>query len=225
MRKLAINHRTWGVALSLFGMAVVAQAQLNYDPIGTANPPPLLGTWSMTQFGADTFNNPPSSSYLDATQVPGPNGTFLMFNEALSHDTIGNNWATWGQGYSGDVYDTVGASGSSLTITLPSLTHAFDFYAQPNQYADFTVTVLDQNGGTYVQTVNGNGGAAGFGFYDDAATLSSVTISSSDDSFAVGEFGIARTSSGVPEGGSTLCYCALGLLPLCGVAFRLNRAG
>jgi hypothetical protein len=100
-------------------------------------------------------------------------------------------------------------------ITLPAHVVAFDFYTEPWTYDNFTVTATAQDGTTLSQTVNGNGGATGFGFFESGpGSITAITITSTDVGFAVGEFGMAQASGGgsVPESGSTWVYLVLGLL-------------
>jgi hypothetical protein len=122
--------------------------------------------------------------------VSDPAGT-IAFSQPLNHSTVGNGWATWSNGYTGDVYWN--ADGSAITITLPAGTNAFYLYAEPNQFAMFNVQATAQDGTTSgpVQ-VNGLGGAQYFGFYGTGgAKIATITITTNDTTgLAVGEFGI-----------------------------------
>jgi hypothetical protein len=83
--------------------------------------------------------------------------------------------------------------GTQITITLPPGTKAFYFYAEPEQFAVFSVQATAQDGTTSGPIpVQGEAGAQYFGFYGTgAATLASITVTTADPSgFAVGEFGI-----------------------------------
>jgi len=133
------------------------------------------------------------------TSVSDPAGT-IGFTPALRHDHQttapgGGCWATWSHGYTGDVYDTVSAADpTTATITLPSGTNAFYFYAEPNQFSVLTIQATAQNGTTSGPiSVDGNGGAQYFGFYGTGGvTVASITVTTSDpQGFAVGEFGIS----------------------------------
>ena len=150
---------------------------------GTAAPPATLGPYTMTPFGND--------GRADGTvsDVPDPAGT-IGFSPSLSHTKVGVGWATWSHGYTGDVYFT---GGTQITITLPAGTKAFYFYAEPDQFAVFSVEATAQDGTTSGPVpVQGDSGAQYFGFYGTgAATLASITVTSADPTgFAVGEFGI-----------------------------------
>jgi hypothetical protein len=76
---------------------------------------------------------------------------------------------------------------------MPAGTGAFDFYAEPNDFGVFNVTATANDGTTLTLPVNGFGGATGFGVFASAGqTIASITVTSTDSTFAVGEFGIAR---------------------------------
>jgi hypothetical protein len=163
---------------------------------GTAAPPSTLGTYNMTAFGPDSQPNcsDPGST---VTGVNDPAGA-IGFTPSLHHDkATGPCWATWSHGYAGDVYDTVSAvDPTTATITLPSGTNAFYFYAEPNQFSVLTIQATAQNGTTSGPiSVDGNGGAQYFGFYGTGGvTVASITVTTSDpQGFAVGEFGISVT--------------------------------
>lgn len=224
------ESRYWGLAVGLLLSTgtTITQAGIIAVNLGSGAPPGTLGGYNMSAFPTDTLNPVYPLSFLDVTTVPGPGGS-LTFDQPLTHDLAGDintGWATWSHGYTGDVYDTVGAANpNSVTISLPNSTYAFDFYIEPTPFLSFDITATAQDGTFITETVLGQGGASGYGFYTTAGwTLTSIAINAPGTDFAVGEFGINVGSTGVPEGGSTLCYALLGLLPLCGLALRLNRA-
>lgn len=170
------------------------------DAPGTSAPPATLGNpasmlYSMLPFGADS-----QPTFTPVTGVTGPSESLtptgtaptgsVGFSAALTHCKVGGCWATWSNGYSGDVY-TTGAR--SVTMTLPT-TNAFYFYAEPQQFANMTFTATTANGSTSGPiTVNGNSGARYFGFYTTGTSpLTSIHVTTSDPTgFAIGEFGIA----------------------------------
>src|SRR5713226_7850212 len=154
---------------------------------GTGAPPPTLGPYSMTRFSTD----PQPLGNVSSVAAPG-NGT-VGFTPTLNHLQVGSGWATWSNGYGGDVYWTNG--GNNMTISLPPGTPAFYFYAEPNPFAFFNITATTQDGtSSGAISVNGFHGASYFGFYTDGSTtLQTITVNSSAD-FAVGEFGITGTS-------------------------------
>ncbi len=151
---------------------------------GTAAPPATLGPYTMTAFGPD--GRPLGET---VSNVTGPGGT-VGFSPSLTHVRVGQGWATWSHGYTGDVYYTVG---TQITLTLPAGTKAFYFYAEPNTFDVFSVEATAQDGTTSGPIpVQGDSGAQYFGFYGTGdAALSSITVTTTDTSgFAVGEFGI-----------------------------------
>jgi hypothetical protein len=159
-------------------------------------PPSTLGPYNMTKFGTDP-QPVCTDSGSSVTGVTDPAGT-ISFDEALSHDHVGGCWATWSNGYTGDVYDTShgAADATQVTITLPVGTNAFYFYAEPQQFAVLHITATAQDGTTSGPLeVNGEGGAQYFGFYGTGGdTVASITVTTDDPTgFAVGEFGINTT--------------------------------
>ena len=151
---------------------------------GTAAPPSTLGPYTMTPFGLD-----PQGLNVSVSGVPDPAGA-IAFAPALNHLRVGQGWATWSNGYTGDVYSN---PGTQTTITLPPGTKAFYFYAEPNQFQLLSVEAVAQDGTTSGPiNVQGDSGAQYFGFYGTGdATLASITVTTADPTgFAVGEFGI-----------------------------------
>jgi hypothetical protein len=152
---------------------------------GTGAPPPDLGPYTMTPFGPD-----PQPTGTTVTGVTDPAGT-ITFSQPLTHSTVGNGWATWSHGYTGDVYHN--SDGSAITITLPDDTKAFYLYAEPNQFNVFDVQATAQDGTTSGPVpVQGNSGARYFGFYGTGdAEIATITVTTTDTTgLGVGEFGI-----------------------------------
>ena len=142
----------------------------------------------MTPFADDT-----RPVFDDVSSVPAPTGGVVGFSPDLNHREIGNGWATWSHGYTGDVYYTNGAT--SATMTLPAATKAFYFYAEPNPFDVFEITATTNSGTTSGPIpVDGDGGATYFGFYTTGLfeTIATITVESTVD-FAIGEFGISAS--------------------------------
>lgn len=177
-------------AMATTSAATTTTPALHFDGSpGTSAPPSTLGPYDMTPAAAD--------SRLIGASVSGvtlPNGT-MTFSPALVHLRVGNGWATWSNGYTGDVYEDFG---TTVTMTLPAGTGAFYFYAEPNFFAEFTIEAVAQDGTTSGPvTVNGFAGAKYFGFYGTGgATISTiiVTVPASAGGFAVGEFGVGTVT-------------------------------
>lgn len=178
-----------GASLAVLGIPALslpasAVGTITFDGSpGTAAPPATLGPYSMTSFPAD-----PQAEYVDVSSVAAPTGGAVAFAPDLNHRIVGSSWATWSHGYTGDVYFTNG--GLSVVMTMPAGTRAFYFYAEPDPFAIVNFTATTQEGTTSGSVpVDGNGGATYFGFYAQDTTIETITVSS-DQGFAVGEFGI-----------------------------------
>jgi hypothetical protein len=171
-----------------------AQAAVVFDGSpGIGTPPATLGPYSMTSFPAD-----PQASDTNVSSVASPLGGNVTFSPGLFHTTIGDAWASWSNGYTGDVYFTTNnASRDTATLTLPAGTGAFYLYAEPEEYGVSDISATAQDGTTSGPVgVEGAGGAQYFGFYGtDGDTIASITITADPaaNGFAIGEFGIANS--------------------------------
>ncbi len=183
------------LSLAVLATAAAASAAITGLAGGTAAPGAMLGPYTMTPFDLDG-----RPLYSAITSVDSPLGGSLDFSDPLEHRRIGSGWLTWSHGYLGDVYYTNGLS--TVTMTLPDQTAAFYFYAEPNPFSVFTIVATAQDSTQLVQNVNGDGGAAYYGFYGTAGSyVNSITVSTSQAiDFAIGEFGIARAVVPAPAG-------------------------
>ena len=181
-----------------------------FSDLGTLAPPATIGGHAMTPFGPTGIPDGTSiSSWVS------PLGGSLVFDQIVDKVSIGNGWATWSHGYTGEVART--DSTESLSITLPASTVAFYLYVEPNSFASYDITVTAQDG-SFIQTrVTGEAGANGFGAFDlEGGLLTSLVISGpGTNGLGVGEFGIA--SIPVP---TTLLLTGLGLGMLAGRRVR-----
>jgi hypothetical protein len=193
---------------SIFAAALVAlvtvpasAATITFVDLGIVAPPATIGGHTMTPFGNDA-----RAVIADVNDVASPLGGILGFSSTVSHREIGFGWSTWSHGYTGDVYFT-GATQSvqSLTFSLPALTSAFYFYAEPEPFAVFQMTAMAADGtASGAIPVDGTSGAHGFAFYSDSA-ITTIQISCAGCTFAVGEFGIsAGAAAAVPEPASMI---------------------
>ncbi|HVK40077.1 MAG TPA: hypothetical protein VNA88_16215 [Candidatus Kapabacteria bacterium] len=166
--------------------ATTLSANVYFDgSTGTSAPPATLGGYTMTAFDDDTRD-----LFDDVSSVAGPTGD-VGFSPDLNHRSIGSGWATWSHGYTGDVYST---NGTSVTLTLPAGTRAFQFYAEPNSFATWTMEAISSDGTSSGEIeVTGAAGAQYFGFYADGSDVIEeivVTAESGALGFAIGEFAI-----------------------------------
>ncbi len=200
----------------LFGYCGTAEAitisSINGVALGSVAPTSSLGGFSLTPFAPDLS---PDGNDVNAI---GP----VAFSQTVRHDVVGIGWGTWSHGYAGSVYDTGSSvNPTTLTLTLASPVSAFYFYVESVNFtttlAGFSFTATSQDGTVVTQTIDGNGGAAGFGFYTTGLDMiSSISILSGDaEGFAVGEFGGSGGSQTAPDGGNSLALLGVGLLALC----------
>lgn len=190
----------------LFGvLATSANAAIVIDTsIGTSAPPASLGGYTMSPF-AQTFA-PPSASVTTVTD----GGNTLTFDRAVTTAGVGNGWGTWSNGYTGQVFHTASTRDTSLGITLPTGTKAFYFYAQPNTFGNFDITLsyTGATGSPATQNVSGSAGAKFFGIYGTAGEdlTGTLSITTTDQfGFAVGQFGI-NVNATVPEPSSLAIF-------------------
>lgn len=214
-----MKTQSWFALLVLVCSAAVIPAVAGLVGVQSSTSTPDLSSsgYTLVPFTAD---GAAVGSLVTAVALPNaanPSGS-LLFDAALTHYTIGNGWGTWSHGYAGDVYwvDELGTGQNAITLILPSDTKAFSFALEPGFFGafDFTIKAVSTAGDEVVfsPTINGNGGASGFGFYTTgpaAPSLASILITGLNtwpDGFAIGEFAINGTSGdvpGTPDGGHT----------------------
>lgn len=176
-------------AAILVGLAllfpVTAVASVTYVNLGTTAPVTTLGSYALTPFSVSA-----QAALADMTSVstiPGaPFGT-LAVSPNFSKRTVPASWATWSHGYTGPVFDS---TANTATLSLPAGTAAFEFYAEPDNFGTMTITATTDTGATSGPVnVVGASGATGFGFYTTAGeSIVSITITTNDSDFAMGEF-------------------------------------
>src|SRR5260370_11736411 len=120
---------------ALCALAGRSRAGIVLTALGTAAPPATLDGYTMTPFGAA-----PSPLFSNVSSVAAPLGGSLDFSIPLNHRKIGSGWATWSNGYTGDVYFTNGAT--SVNLTMNPDVGAFYFYAEPDPFATYNITAV-----------------------------------------------------------------------------------
>jgi hypothetical protein len=179
-------------AVALFGVSTSAFAVITYTDLGTTAPPASLGSFSMSPF--DVTSQAAIADYTAVTTIPGsPIPGSLAVSGSVSKRTVPDSWATWSHGYTGPVFMI---NGNSTTMTLPPGSGAFYFYAEPDNNGPFTITATTDSGTTSGPvSVYGSSGATGFGFYaGPGESIATITVTTTDSDFAIGEFGISHTA-------------------------------
>ena len=185
LRKSALVLVATLLGVSVIGTSTSADAKSSDDIRFTKGPgngaPPLtLHGIPVTPFAAD-----PRPTQVKVSDI-GP----LTLSKPAVHLHVDESWESWSNAYYGDVYLT-----SGVTITLPSRTSAFSFYAQPDRYRKVTIKAKTDDGTTAKVSVDGtdeDGDAKYFGFYSTkplTSFIKTIKISSSEP-FAFGELGI-----------------------------------
>jgi hypothetical protein len=212
-----IRSRKTGLAIALLGVLLcsplTASAGVFDVALGTAAPGPMLGPYTMTPFPLDP------RPLTTVSTVASPLGGDVGLTPAAFHTRVAVGWATWSNGYAGDVYFD---GGTTEVMTMPAGTGAFRFYVESNVFATFAITATSNGGASVTQSVNGSAGAAGYGFYaTDGDMISTITVSVPGGAlgFATGEYSIAAALAPVPEP-ATLGLCGVAALILAGYGWR-----
>jgi len=205
---------------------MISCLQISYGGIffdagpGTGAPPQIFKNHIMFPFAADVN---PIGAAVSSLESPTRCFGTLNFSTPLSHHAIGDGWATWSHGYTGDVYTFVG--GTTTTINLPPATRAFYFYTESNNFATYTVNAIANDGTTTGPiSINGNSGAKFIGFYTTGSQclLKSITVTypPAANGFAIGEFGISCMAMIPTMSEWGLIILCLLLLAFAGVSIR-----
>lgn len=116
---------------------------------------------------------------------------------SLNNDTpiygIGDGWATWSGGYTGQVLFNA-SNRHALTLNFGSGIRALGFYAEPDpfKWVSFTATLND--GSTLKKSIYGASGADFFGF---TGAVTSLKLNAGSD-FAIGQFVSSPTTIPLP---------------------------
>ena len=185
--------------MSKFCFAVVIIAALAGQGVATATVFSDLPSW---QAAAGTWAETTSLGVPDGTVVNGvtlADGTVLSFAQPLQVQTLGTGWATWCCGYTGNILESYGTGTWSSEFWSISPVQGFGMFIEPDPFGVLAITLSLSNGDTVTQNVDGNGGAAFFGWVGGGVT--GLTISSSAD-FAEGDFfsSTPEPAYGIPVG-------------------------
>lgn len=188
-----------------------------------SSPTDVPETWAV-----DT--NPWDLNYIyGAGLAPGnaiglPSGTTISFSELLYGLQVPDTWGTWPGVTAPDVLKVLHSEAQSVTATFSSPVSFFGLEMEPNTLAVFSMTL--NNGDILTQLVNGDSGAAFFGWVGDSVV--SFTMTAEDPAgFAFGrmvEGSAPPPVNGVPDGGSLGLVSALVFAGMLGFAKRERRA-
>ncbi len=226
--RMRIGTLAFMVVFGCFAQAVNAAVVLSAlnSPDNTVAPPGTLGGYTMTAL-AQSYT--PRQTLVNSTDS-GP--LSIGFGQAVKEVKINDGWGSWSHGYTGNVWSTADSGNKlSVTLTLPTGTKAFYFFAQPDSFSSEPITVAysGATGSPLTLSVSGNAGAQGFGLYATAGEdLVGLTISStSSGGFAFGEFGIFKSDAGsvVPEPTSMAIFGLSGLALIARRMRTKKRAG
>lgn len=115
------------IAITL-SLAVKAGIVFDGSP-GTGAPPPTLGGLTMIPVPVD---NRPLFANESFISVSNSCPAQINFGASMNHRRIGNGWATWSHGYTGDVYYNNGVT--TTVITLPACSRGVYFYVEPDPF-------------------------------------------------------------------------------------------
>jgi len=210
----------WGLGSSELDAAVIIDVSAGYDA-----PPSVLGGYTMTPMARNLGNN--GTSVSSASDL----GLTVSFGHQVTQASIGSGWSSWSHGYTGTVWHTalatVAEKRDSVTLTLPTGTKAFYFYATPAEVTgafNMTLNTVDApDGGPKTQLVHVSLGAHFFGVYTTGnSTLTSLILSRPNGSngLAFGEFGIFNDGT---AGGAVPEPTSMAIFGLSGIALIARR--
>jgi hypothetical protein len=149
---------------------------------------------------------PGDPDFTTYTALANPFGGTITFDNPVEKRTVPDSWATWSHGYSGPVLFSRGLS--SIRMDFGRSIYSFGFYAEPNIWEEYQITMGLSDGATQTKTVHGRGGAKFFGFMEGAVNWVEISTDEAAGGFAFGEMVTA-----IPEP-TTILLFGLGTLGL-----------
>jgi hypothetical protein len=166
-------------------------------------------------YGDVNLSGYPEYSIITAgSPIALPYGQTLSFDVDMEVRQVGSGWATWSNGNTPRVLYTMGATSvsGSFSAQVPS----FGMEIEPNPFAVYAITLTLSNGKFLTQSVDGDSGAAFFGYFGGMNVVG-FNISSEVD-FAIGRM-IEGGCTPVPLPGALLLVGS-GLLGIVGLRRR-----
>jgi len=187
-KRIKKHYVILALAAAVIAQSGSARADQVYSDVGAWEA--AVGTWTETT----------SLGVSDSTFVNGAtlaDGTTLAFAQTLQVKSIGDGWATWCCGYGGNVLESYGTGSLTTESWTISPVSGFGMYIEPDPFGAYNITLTTSAGDTLTQSVQGDAGAAFFGWVGSDVT--NLAISSSTD-FAEGDwFSAPATATATPE--------------------------
>lgn len=145
---------------------------------------------------AGKWTETPSLGVADGTVVNSvtlADGSRLNFGQTLQAFSIGDGWATWSNGYTGQVLTSYNEGAWTTETWTISGDQNFGMFIEPDRRRSILITVTLADVQKIAEEVSGEAGAAFFGW--TGGDIRSLTITGKVD-FAEGEFFSTRS---VPE--------------------------
>ena len=168
-------------ASAILSLASTARAEVLFTSLSAWQT--AIGSWSeTTNFGVADLTDITAFTTVDGVSIAA----------AGNVRSVGNGWSTWCCGYTGQVLWSGGPT--VMNFTLASGVKGFGLFAEPERFTVQNITLTTSTGASVTQAVNGQGGAAFFGWVGPGVT--SFQVNSATD-FAVGD--VFSATGAIPE--------------------------
>jgi hypothetical protein len=150
---------------------------------------------SLWQFGAGDWTETTTygANFSTISSFDPVGGGTITLGAPAEVRQIGAGWATWCCGYTGQVLYDAGATSVTWSFSSGDF-DGFGVYAEPNPFAEYSMTLTLLDGTTLTQDVHGDHGARFFGFLGGGVTQMTVSIAGATD-FAMGDVFVSH----IPE--------------------------